>query len=307
VTAPRIVVTGGSGFIGRHVARALRARGADVTVADKRREPDGHPAVIVDLTAPGAVERAIKPGTDAIVHLAAITSVLGSIKHPAETFETNVTMTAAILERARRVGVSTVVFASTNAVVGHASDAVITEDTALHPLTPYGATKAAAEMLLSAYTAAYDVRGVPLRLSNVYGPGMDAKDSIIPRIIRAARAGAGFDVYGDGHQVRDYVHVDDVVGAMLLALDTDVAGPLVIGSGVSSSVLDVLALARTTTGAALPARHVPAKVGEMRRVVVDPSRARALGWSSGVDLDAGLADAWHRWTDDADASIVALA
>ena len=297
MSARSVLVTGGSGFIGRHVVDALRSGGDDVTVADRAPHPDPSVRVVVgDLTEPGAVERALAEGTTAVVHLAALTSVLGSIERPVETYRTNVGVTAALLERCRVLGVGSFVLASTNAVVGAgASGPCIDERTPMRPLTPYGATKAAAEMLLSASDAAYDVRGVALRFSNVYGTGMAAKDSIVARIMRAAVSGATFDIYGDGAQERDYVFAGDVVDAVRLALDSDARGALVIGSGRSTSVLELLERARAVTGAALPARHVPAKVGEMPGVRLDPSRARALGWSATVGLDAGLTRVWGAW------------
>ena len=104
-------------------------------------------------------------------------------------------------------------FASTNAVTGPMLDPAITERSSLRPLTPYGATKAAGEMMMSAYTAVYGIRCTALRLTNVYGPGMQAKDSIVARLMRAIRLDNSFEVYGDGLQVRDYVHVADVVSA----------------------------------------------------------------------------------------------
>ena len=292
-----ILVTGGSGFIGRHVVAALRAGGHTVTVADLQPHPDpAVPVVLGDLTEAGAVERAVADGTDAVVHLAARTSVLGSLQQPVETYRTNVSMTAELLERCRAVGVGVFVLASTNAVVGGgAGEALIDERSPLRPLTPYGATKAAAEMLVSASDAAFGVRGVSLRFTNVYGTGMAAKDSIVARMMRAAVSGDTFEVYGDGRQVRDYVYADDVVAAVQLALVTELHGPLVIGSGRSTSVLDLLALARHATGAVLPARHVPPKDGEMAGVRVDVARAGRRGWSSQVGLDEGLARVWAAW------------
>ena len=293
----RVLVTGGSGFIGTHVVRALTADGAEVIVADLRPSSDpGVQCLVGDLTDDALVEAAVVPGLDAIVHLAAITSVLGSLQHPMETFRTNVAMTMALLERAAAVGVTTMVFASTNAVVGTgAGEGRIDESSPLRPLTPYGATKAAAEMLLSAANASGGVRGVSLRFTNVYGPGMVLKDSVVARIMRAAQSGACFDIYGDGRQVRDYVYVDDVVAAIRLGLGSELSGPLVIGSGASTSVLGLLEEAREVTGTPLPARHVAPKEGEMSGVRVDIGRAAGAGWRPQVDLAEGLSRVWASW------------
>ncbi len=200
----RVLVTGGSGFIGRRLVRALLDAGAKVTVVDvvEPTEPDVH-AVVGDLRDESVAARAVSQGTDTIFHLAAVTSVLRSIEDPAGTYQTNVHATATLLELARTRGVGSFVLASTNAVVGDVGKNVITELAPLHPLTPYGATKAAGEMLVSCYTAAYGIAGCALRFSNVYGPGMQHKDSFVPRLMRAARDGHGVQVYGDGTQVRD--------------------------------------------------------------------------------------------------------
>jgi UDP-glucose 4-epimerase len=175
----------------------------------------------------------------------------------------------------------------------------ITERAGLRPMTPYGATKAASEMLMSAYTHVFGVRCTCLRFTNVYGPGMQAKDSIVARLMRAIRLGTTFEIYGDGRQVRDYVHVSDVVAAAQLALADDRRwqGPVVIGTGSSLSVLDVLDVVRHTTGAELPVRHGPAKPGEMPAVIVDNSHARSLGWEPRFDFATGVGEVWEEWRE----------
>jgi UDP-glucose 4-epimerase len=302
----RILVTGGSGFIGRHVVAELSGAGARVRVIDLRPHPD--PAVDIvlgDLAEPSVVEASLEGGIDAIVHLAAETSVLKSLEHPELIQRTNVTATAALLEAARVAGVKTLVFTSTNAVVGPMEGPAISESSRLRPMTPYGATKAAGEMLMSAYTQTLGLRCACLRLTNAYGPGMQAKDSIVARLMRAIRTDGTFEIYGDGTQVRDYVHVSDIVAAMRLALaEESWAGPTVIGSGTSLSVLEVIAAVEEVSGATVSVRHGPAKPGEMPAVIVDNSRARAAGWTPRYDLAGGLVGVWEEWST-ADLAVLA--
>ncbi|MDA0633676.1 NAD-dependent epimerase/dehydratase family protein [Nonomuraea sp. MCN248] len=293
VTGARVLVTGGSGFIGRRLVAALLGEGAEVTVADLHPHPDpGVTSVVGDLRDPGVRERAVTAGLDAVVHLAAVTSVLRSVEDPAGTYATNVEATAGLLELARERAVPRFLLASTNAVTGDVGGARITESLAPRPLTPYGATKAAAEMLLSAYSGVYGMRTVALRFANVYGPGMLRKDSFVPRLMRAAAEGRGVQVYGDGGQLRDYVHVDDVVQAVLLAWRVDHDGPLIVGSGVSVSVNELIDAARKVTGAPIPVERVPAKQGEMPAVVLDVSAARAIGYRPRHDVTSGMATVW---------------
>jgi UDP-glucose 4-epimerase len=263
--------------------------------------------VIGDLRDPSVAARAVSPGTDLIVHLAAVTSVLRSVADPALAYETNVHATATLLELARTRSAGAFLLASTNAVVGDVGRAVITERTPLRPLTPYGATKAAGEMLLSCYSSSYGIQGAALRFSNVYGPGMSKKDSFIPRLMRAAGNGQPIQVYGDGTQVRDLVHVDDIVAGILLAWRTGITGPLILGAGESVSVNDIVLAAREATGAALPVENVPAKPGEMPAVIVDISAARALGYQPAVDLKSGLSTVWPEFATSAAASAATAA
>ena len=294
----RVLVTGGSGFIGRHVVTSLGAAGHEVRVVDLRPYPDPAVDIVVgDLARPDVVDASLDGGVDAVVHLAAVTSVLRSVEEPEAAYRTNVAATALLLERSRQAGVGVLVFASTNAVIGPMTALAIVETAPLRPLTPYGATKAAAEMLMSAYSAALGLRCAALRFTNVYGLGMAEKDSIVARLMRAALSGATFEIYGDGSQVRDYVNVTDVVAAIGLALsDARWSGPTVIGSGRSVSVVDIVGSVRRITGTLLPTRNVAGQPGEMPAVVVDNACARSRGWAPVVDLEAGIEAVWAEWS-----------
>jgi UDP-glucose 4-epimerase len=291
---PRVLVTGGAGFIGRRVVTALLAEGAEVTVADLKPFT-GDPsvrAVTGDLVEPEVAGQAVAPGTDTIIHLAARTSVLESLQDPEAYYRNNVTLTAGLLEVARQRGVRTFLFASTNAVTGNVGQALITEQAPLRPLTPYGATKAASEMLINCYAAAYGVRGIALRFSNVYGPGMGHKDSFIPRLMKAARDGTGVKVRGDGSMIRDVIQVDDVISGMFAAWRSDYSGPVILGSGQSVTVNEMVTTARRVTGIDIPAENVPIQQGEMPAVRLDISVARSLGYSPTYDLEKGMATVW---------------
>jgi UDP-glucose 4-epimerase len=294
VSGQRVLVTGGSGFVGRSVVAELRQRGVDVVVADRDPFPgDGVTLVRGDLRDPEVRDRAVTPDLTGIVHLAAITSVLQSAEQPQETFQNNVDMTQGLLELARQRGVQPFLLASTNAVVGNVGTATITEQSPLRPLTPYGATKAACEMLLSGYAGAYGMVTCALRFTNIYGPGMAAKDSFVPRLMRAALSGGGVQVYGDGKQARDLVHVEDVATAVVNALQRRFSGTAIVGAATSVTVLDLIEAARVATGAPLPVEHVPAKTGEMPAVIVDVAKARAeLDYRPRYELADGLRTVW---------------
>lgn len=298
----RVLVTGGAGFIGRRLARSLASEGHEVTVLDLLPGRDGTvTSLIGDIRSKADVARAVQPGVDVIFHLAAVTSVVETIKDPEGTYATNVAGTFNLLEAARAAGVKSFLLASTNAVVGNVGGAVITERSPMRPLSPYGATKAAGEMLLSAYAGVYGIAAAPMRFSNVYGPGMEAKDSFIPRLMRAARDGKGVQVRGDGTMMRDVVHVDDIVAGVTAAWRAGHVGPVILGSGQSVSVNEMVEAARIVTGAPIPVEHVPVGPGEMPAVKVDTSVARGLGYKPAYDLKSGLATVWPEFSGSQEA------
>lgn len=272
-----------------------------MTVVDREHPADpvdGVTYVVGDLRDREVRDEAVTPDTRGIVHLAALTSVLRSVELPEQTYADNVAVTQELLELARTRDVRRFVLASTNAVVGDVGAATITEHLPLRPLTPYGATKAACEMLLSGYAGAYGLGACALRFSNVYGPGMAQKDSFVPRLMRAALTGSTVRIYGDGLQRRDLVHVDDVVRGVLLGWDSDYAGSVIIGSGHSVSVLELVETVRRVTGKPLEAEHVAAQQGEMPAVVLDLSYgAEVIGYRPTVELAEGLTSTWRYFRD----------
>ncbi|MGH3341312.1 MAG: NAD-dependent epimerase/dehydratase family protein [Carbonactinosporaceae bacterium] len=294
-------MTGGSGFIGSSLVARLRALDVALTVADLNPFPDpGVETVVGDLRDPEVRDVVVTPDLDGIVHLAAETSVLKSISNPAGIYDANVGVTAGLLELARQRGVGTFLLASTNAITGDVGFDRIHEGLPLHPLTPYGATKAACEMLLSGYAGSYGMRSASLRFTNVYGPGMSHKDSFVPRLMRAALTGEAIQIYGDGQQMRDLVHVDDAVQGVLVAWCANQAGPLIVGAGRSVTVNELVDEARRVTGQPLPADKVDPKAGEMPAVIVDIDRARRLGYAPAVSLGEGLSGVWEEFQARAD-------
>ncbi|MDA8025138.1 MAG: NAD-dependent epimerase/dehydratase family protein [Actinomycetota bacterium] len=299
-----ILVTGGSGFIGSAIATHLIGRGYRITNLDMvYKEIVGVDFIECDIRNRQILEELFPENVDGVIHMAAITSVLQSKKDPAGVFATNLDATSTLLELSRTSGVKTFHMASSNAAFGSILpprrvsnpnvDKTLNEDLPLNPLTPYGATKAAAEMLGAAYCDSYGITFGALRLTNVYGTNMGGKDSIVPRIMRSIINGSTIEVYGDGLQWRDYIYIDDVVSAFTLALEDEWTGPTIIGSGISYSVLDLIAAVERTTGEKIKVNHGDAKGGEMRGVRVDISLARSLGFQPQYSIEEGLAKVYR--------------
>ncbi|NNN19038.1 MAG: NAD-dependent epimerase/dehydratase family protein [Acidimicrobiaceae bacterium] len=289
-----VVVTGGAGFIGSHLLTLALENSKSVTVVDLR--PQSHPNanhLVLDISDKDSLFSNLPRQIDTIFHLAARTSVLQSINDPQGVFETNVVGTQNLLEVARQRGAGRILLASTNAVVGNLPTGKITETAPLRPLTPYGSTKAAAEVLANAYSACYGIKSTHLRLTNVYGEGMAKKDSIVPRLMRTALGLSTFSIYGDGEQFRDYVYVKDVAKAFIQLAGTDYQGPVVIGSAISVSVNALIEKVSKAAGVRIEFDRVSAKPGEMRGVSVDNTLSISLGVTIDTHLDEGLARTWN--------------
>lgn len=300
ISRSRVLVSGATGFIGHHLVPALFEAGHAVTTVGTRPFPDPRVAsVIADLRDAASVAAAVQPGTDVIIHLGARASGPDSVLDPAGTYQVNVAGTQYLLEAARQRGVRTFLFSSTNAVAGDVGTATLTERVPMRPMTPYAATKAAAEMLLAGYVSSFGMAGAALRFCNVYGPGMAPSHGFISRLLTAARHGTTVEVPGYGTQIRDFVHVDDVIAGIFAAWHAGHAGPLILGSGTPVTVNDVVAAARAITGAEVPVQYVAPRPGEVPAVIADISVARGLGYKPRHDLWADIASLWPEFSETA--------
>lgn len=295
----RVLVTGGAGFIGSHLAEALAARGYRVGVADNLstgRAENLSPGVElfrIDIRDAPAVDRLwgeFRPGV--VFHLAAQTSVRRSTGDPAEDAATNVLGSINVFEACVRHGVDKVVYASSGgAVYGEPGELPVREDHPVRPLSPYGLSKFVAEQYLRLYGECYGLRYSILRYPNVYGPRQDpyGEAGVVAIFSRTLLDGGRPVIFGDGLQTRDYVYVDDVVDATLRCLDRGDGGVYNLGWGREVSVLELLDCLQQVLGTRQRPRHDPPRPGEVRRICLDASRAREeLGWVPATPLAEGL-------------------
>ncbi|UCF79916.1 MAG: NAD-dependent epimerase/dehydratase family protein [Acidobacteriota bacterium] len=296
------LVTGGAGFLGSHLVRALVRRGHAVTVLDNfssgslenlREVKKAVRVVRGDVREPKDVRRALR-GAEWVFHLAALVSVPGSIKRPGETYATNAEGTRLLLEESLRAEVLRVVYASSCAVYGDGLPRAIPEDTPPRPQTPYALSKWMAECYARAYWAMYGLEVVVLRFFNVYGPGQSASSpysAVVARFSDALVRGRRPFIYGDGRQTRDFVYVGDTVDAFRRAAGRRRAeGRIInIGSGRAVSIRTLFeTLARFADGAVRP-RCAKARRGDIRRSRASVKAARSvLGFRSRVTLREGL-------------------
>lgn len=301
----RVLVTGGCGFIGTHLVRALLPAGARVSVIDDGSTGDparlaGLPITLTigSILDPAALRAAIDKA-EVVLHLAAQVSVPKSVASPVETWQVNTEGTLRVLEAARAQGVRRVVFASTCAVYGPAPRLPSREEDPVDTASPYAATKAAGEALMAAWAPCYALETVVLRLFNVIGPGQSLDGgyaAVVPAFLHAARHGRPMHLMGGGGQTRDFVAVDDVVRAFMLAATREApfAGEIInIGSGRAISIRDLAEIIGRVTGSAVRPTEAPARPGDVPHARAAIDRAReALGWQPTAALEDVLARAW---------------
>src|SRR5919107_621094 len=296
----RILLTGGAGSIGSHVAGRLLERGHEVAVVDdlstgkRGNVPDGAEFYETDIRN-GCTHIFEEFAPEALCHQAAQMDVRRSVREPDFDAEVNVLGTIRLLQNCTRHGVGKVVFASTGgAVYGEQEAFPATEDHPQYPVSPYGVSKLAGERYLHFYHVQYGLPYAALRYANVYGPRQDphGEAGVVAVFSGNLAAGRPSTIYGTGEQTRDYVHVEDVARANVLALEQDSPpGAYNIGTGIETSVKELYGLLREISGKGPPPEHGPRRPGEQARSSISPAKAaRMLSWRPAIELTAGLGE-----------------
>jgi UDP-glucose 4-epimerase len=294
----KVLVTGGAGFIGSHVCDRLASAGHELVVLDDLSSghvENVHPQARfyqLELDSPwlGELFRIERP--EAVLHHAAQASVRRSVEDPVFDGRVNVLGTVALLQASVRFKVDRFLFASTGGALYGAAETIPTpEEVPARPLSPYGASKLAAEGYLRTFHDLCGLSYASLRYANVYGPRQDphGEAGVVAIFSRQLLSGEAPTITGDGRQTRDFVYVEDVAEANLLALASGECGAFNVGTGVETDILRIFGLLKELSGASQEARHGPERPGEQRRSAIDPERIRkVMGWRPRTGLRQGL-------------------
>jgi UDP-glucose 4-epimerase len=300
----KILVTGGAGFIGSHVAETLLQGGHQVVIVDnlntghRENVPDGATFYEVDIRDRDALAEVFeKEGVQAISHQAALANVRESMKDPVAYAMVNIIGSLNLLELARHHECRKFVFASTGGAVygeGYSEDGSklpFTERSWPQPKDNYGANKLSFEYHLDLYFENYGLPYVALRYPNVYGPRQDSKGEagVVAIFAGAMLEGKPTKITGDGKQIRDFTYAGDIARANLLALESKAVGIYNVGTGVPTDINTIHRILSELTNYPLKPEYVPQPVGEVRATYLDSSKAKAaLGWEAQVSLEEGL-------------------
>jgi UDP-glucose 4-epimerase len=314
--AMKLLVTGGAGYIGSIVAGQLLSEGHEVVVLDslarghRAAVPSGARLVVADVLDRDALQHTVAEGFDGVLHFAALALVSESVSHPERYYRTNVVGTLNLLEAMRQVRIGRLVFSSTCAVYGQPDEVPISETAPPRPANAYGASKLAVDTMIGDFCLAHGLGAISLRYFNVAGASdgigedHDPETHLIPNILRTALGlSPHVEVYGtdyptpDGTAIRDYIHVEDLSAAHLLALEGTRVGEHQIfnlGNGNGFSVREVIDAARLVTGAPIPTRHASRRPGDPPMLVAASDRIRSeLGWHARKpELAQMVGDAW---------------
>lgn len=293
----KILITGGSGFIGSHIVEHYQDR-AEVVVLDNlrtghRKNLDGLRCEFVEGSIlDEALVNGLMNGVDLVFHLAAMVSVPESMAKPAETVDLNVRGLLNVLEAGKKAGVKKLCLASSAAVYGENPIQPKVETLTPDPRSPYAITKLDGEYYCGLSAREGWLSTACLRFFNVFGPRQDPQSAYaaaVPIFLQKARAGEPIVIYGDGGQTRDFIYVKDIVGALAFAAETTgVEGVFNAGYGTGTSILGLAEEILRLTGSASVIRHEPVRSGDIRHSLSDASKLRAAGWVPQFDVAKGL-------------------
>lgn len=297
----KVIVTGGAGFIGSHLAGEVARQGYRVIIVDDLST--GKVENIKGLLEEGRVEfvqasvtdlpllKELFQGVDLVFHLAAIPSVPRSIENPLRSHEVNTTGTLNALLAASENGVRKVIYASSSSVYGDTPTLLKSEDMPTNPLSPYTVTKLTSEYYCRVFQEVYGLATVSLRYFNVYGPRQDADSqyaAVIPRFIKRVFRGEAPIIFGDGEQTRDFSFVGDAVAATVLAALSDATGVFNVGGGRSITINRLARLIIRLSGNRIEPVYSNPRPGDVRHSLADISRAMAFGYRPEYHIEAGL-------------------
>lgn len=289
-----IIVTGGSGFLGRHLIRALITAGHRVKNIDLKENPE-YPTTIADVRNTARMKTEII-NADVVFHLASLIEAGESVKNPAKFIDYNINGTLSVLEAMRHNNIKTFLFSSSAAIYGEPKNIPIKEDDPTMPISPYGMTKLAMEGLLSSYVKAHGFTGAALRYFNLYGPEEHhiPETHAIPRFIEQITNGRKVTVWGDGKHQRDYVYISDIVKAHLKALNYAIKNPgkyhyFNLSTQKAVSVIDIIKMLEKAIGKAAIIKHFDERPGDPRVLTADASKAKEeLDWQAKIGIEEGL-------------------
>jgi len=290
----KIIVTGGSGFLGKHLLRALTQAGYQVKNIDLV-DNNEFETVIADVRDSAKMMIEIKDA-DLVFHLASLIQAGESVEKPQLYTDYNIDGTISVLEAMRVNGIKNFVFSSSAAVYGEPLHIPIKEDDRTIPINPYGMTKLAMEGLLSSYVKAFGFTGVALRYFNLYGPGEDHQPEThaIPRFVKQIFEGSEVTIYGQGQHQRDYIYISDIVDAHLKTIELCLKQPqkyhyFNLSTQVPTTVLQLVQTIEQVMGKKAQLKYLPERPGDPLQLYADASKSKQiLGWQSQVSLEAGM-------------------
>lgn len=302
----KVVVTGGAGFIGSHVVDAFFSRGDDVVIIDhwkkekKRFVPGGVRVIKAEIASPEACAFISEYKPDIVCHLAAQISAPHSVEDPAGDAQTNIVDAIILLEACAKASVSTFLYTSSCAVYGRSPDLPLAEESPRIPESPYALSKAAFETYVAYAHERYGMRTVAFRPANVYGPRQQVvgEAGVVAIFLDRLFAGKKSAIYGDGRATRDFVYVEDIAHAFVLATNSQYQGVLNLGTGLEKSVQELWDALHVLHGGVGSVEYVEPRKGDILRSFLDASKAkREIGWEPSISFEEGLKKTYNWFTD----------